>query len=84
MGLFDKDNPPQMDKMGVYPPGTLVEVKMDTPYRVVSLVLETRRKWGNPNGDNTAHHWYYTYLLYEEDGDHLEVQAKFYRKFCAA
>ena len=83
MSLFDKSTPPSMESMRVCPPGTLVHVKMHTPNPVVSLVLETRRKWGNPNGDNTADHWYFTYLLYEEDGDHLEVQARYYREFVA-
>ena len=72
-----------MESMHVYPPGTLVHVRMWTPNTVVSLVLETNRNWGNPNGDNTADHWYWTYMLYDEDGEHIEVQAKYYRKFVA-
>ena len=83
MRRFEKSNPPSPESMGAHPAGTLVEVKGYTPYRVPSLVLETRRRWGNPNGDNTADHWYFTYLLYEEDGDHVEVQVKYYRKFIA-
>ena len=83
MSLFDKTKPPTMKEMRVCPPGTLVQTKMYTPRPVVSLVLETRRKFGNPNGDNTADHWFFTYLLYEEDGDHIEVQARYYREFVA-
>jgi len=83
MRIFDKSTTPSMESMNVHPAGTLVEVKMATPYRVASLVLETRCKWGNPNGDNTADHWYFTYLLYEDDGDHIEVQARYYKEFVA-
>ena len=83
MGLFDKSTPPTIEQMRVCPPGTLVQVKMHTPKPVVSLVLETRRKFGNPNGDNTADHWFFTYLLYEEDGNHIEVQARYYKEFVA-
>ena len=50
---------------------------------VPSLVLETKRRFGNPNGDNTADHWYWTYVIYEEDGDHTEVEARYYKEFIA-
>ena len=68
----------------VYPAGSLV-VHVNRWPGVIQpcLVLETKVRYGNPNDDNTANHWYWTYLLYEEDGNHAEVQARYYKEFKA-
>ena len=73
----------------VCPAGSLIIAKMYTIERPTGelvpplLVLETKRHFGNPNGDNTADHWYWTYVVYEEDGDHVEVEARYYKEFIA-
>ena len=43
------------------------------------LVCDVYYEWGNPNGDNTADHWYWIYAF--EDG--TEALAKYYRGFKA-
>lgn len=85
---LDSSTPPDRP-WNVCPVGVLVEPKMYTIARPTkepvapSLVLETKRHFGNPMIDNTADYWYWTYVLYEEDGDHIEVLARYYKEFKA-
>ena len=81
MGLFDKDNPPSPDKMNILPAGSLVTTRVGQC--IPRLVLEVAKHFGNPNGDNTADHWYWTYILCDYNGDHLEVQSKYFKEFTA-
>lgn len=43
------------------------------------IVCEVYYEWGNPNGDNTADHWYWVYVF----EDATEALAKYYREFKA-
>ena len=65
----------------VAPPGSLVVHPVT--YLHPQLVLETKVFWGNPNGDNTAEHWHWKYLIYDGVNEAIWVEAKHFKKFTA-
>ena len=65
----------------VVPPGSLVVHPVTHLHP--QMVVETKPFWGNPNGDNTADHWYWQYLIYDGVNEMIWVEARRYQKFNA-
>ena len=78
--MHNKDMAPKRPEH-VAPPGSLVVHPV--AYLHPQLVLETRAFWGNPNGDNTADHWHWKYLIFDGVNENIWVEAKIYKQFQA-
>ena len=81
MDLWD-DRPPKPKRPpNVCEPGQLIVPRWFEAVPV--LVLDVQPFWGNPNGDNTADHWYWRYYIMCKEDNYGWCSAKDWRLFQA-
>jgi len=83
MGMFNREVEPSRPR-NIGTPGSLVVGMGINMCPSPKLVLESKPFWGNPNGDNTAEHWHWKYLLINEVGKPTWTLAKYWKVFSAS
>ena len=82
MGMFDKDIIPTRPS-NIANSGSLVIGRYPNERETPTLVVESVPFWGNPNGDNTADHWHWKYLLINDYGELVWNEARYWKPFFA-
>ena len=67
----------------IAPSGSLVIGRWPNERETPTLVVDCMPFWGNPNGDNTADHWYWKYLLINDNGELIWNHARYWQQFFA-